>query len=421
MFDADTPAGTAEEGQVTNDQTGETRPTVACYTFPHYHRSALNDQLYGPGWTEYLVTRGCQPWFPGHQQPRVPLLGELDEREPATWEKYIQLASSHGVDALIWDSYWYNGEPAFHEALEEGFLRARNRELMKFAVMWTNHAWTRIYPTAHTDGSDAWEHAFPSPADRAEDAWRSLAYLIARYMHHPLYWRIADRPVLCVWDAGALSLGFGIDGTRRFFDELRTLAKRAGHAGLHIHAAIADDSDLEAMGFDSYGHYTSLPYAAAKRPEAEQLPQFDTVVDDVINRIWPDADARSTLPFFPAVSPGWDTAPRFLPRPRGDASTRSDWPGLAYWGDPVMVVGDSPAGFKAFVEAAIAFLRQRPDQPQVLTIGCWNEWTEGHYLLPDTRFGYGMLKALAEAVTGRPSKSALDWTHGNAGLVPNRD
>lgn len=25
-------------------------------------------------------------------------------------------------------------------------------------------------------------------------------------------------------------------------------------------------------------------------------------------------------------------------------------------------------------------------------------WTEGHYLLPDNRFGYGMLDALAEAL-----------------------
>ena len=36
--------------------------------------------------------------------------------------------------------------------------------------------------------------------------------------------------------------------------------------------------------------------------------------------------------------------------------------------------------------------------PPILTIACFNEWTEGHYLLPDNRFGYGMLDALAEAL-----------------------
>jgi hypothetical protein len=58
---------------------------VACFVFPQWHRSALNDQLYGPGWTEYVQMRGARPWFPGHHQPRTPLLGELDERDPATW------------------------------------------------------------------------------------------------------------------------------------------------------------------------------------------------------------------------------------------------------------------------------------------------------------------------------------------------
>ena len=33
-----------------------------------------------------------------------------------------------------------------------------------------------------------------------------------------------------------------------------------------------------------------------------------------------------------------------------------------------------------------------------MTIACWNEWSEGHSLLPDNRFGYGMLDALAEAL-----------------------
>jgi len=43
-------------------------------------------------------------------------------------------------------------------------------------------------------------------------------------------------------------------------------------------------------------------------------------------------------------------------------------------------------------------LNKHKDVPPILTIACFNEWTEGHYLLPDNRFGYGMLDALAEAV-----------------------
>ena len=91
--------------------------TVACYTFPNYHASALHDKIYGPGWTEYNLVRSARPWFQGHAQPRGPLLGEMDESKPGTWEKYNELCKQSGIDVLIWDWYWYNNEPCLHEAL----------------------------------------------------------------------------------------------------------------------------------------------------------------------------------------------------------------------------------------------------------------------------------------------------------------
>ena len=37
-----------------------------------------------------------------------------------------------------------------------------------------------------------------------------------------------------------------------------------------------------------------------------------------------------------------------------------------------------------------------------MEIGCWNEWSEGCYLLPDLTYGYGKLKALAEGLGVNP-------------------
>ena len=33
-------------------------------------------------------------------------------------------------------------------------------------------------------------------------------------------------------------------------------------------------------------------------------------------------------------------------------------------------------------------------QPKIITINCWNEWTEGSYLEPDTRSKYAYLEAV---------------------------
>jgi len=357
--------------------------------------------------------RGAKPWFDGHDQPRVPLLGELDERKPATWECYIDLAADHGIDAFIWDWYWYDGEPALHEALEDGFLRARNRDRVKFSVMWTNHPWTRVYPTLHTDGTDGWAHLRDAPDVTLEDAWRSLSYLTSRYFHQTNYWRLNGRPVLAVWTPESLIRKHGIEDTRALFDELRAMARRMGHDGIHLHAPLVRErhGDLEALGFDSYGFYTSLPQAAGLQENAS-LPDFEQAIDHSRDVLWPEADARSALPMFPNANPGWDTTPRLLRNYQPAAGpVDPTWPGKTYWGDPVMFVNETPAGFRRFVQAAIEFVQARPEQPQVVTLGCWNEFTEGHYLLPDTRFGYGMLQALAEARTGERVRSPNDWTH----------
>jgi hypothetical protein len=64
------------------------------------------------------------PWFAGHHRPRTPLPGELNEREPSTWERYIELARAAGMDVFLFDWYWFEGGPVFHEALKEGLLQA---------------------------------------------------------------------------------------------------------------------------------------------------------------------------------------------------------------------------------------------------------------------------------------------------------
>jgi hypothetical protein len=382
--------------------------TVACYTFPHFHRSAYNDRLYAPGWSEYMLMRGCTPWFPGHNQPRSPLLGELDERAPATWDSYLDLARRHGVNAFIFDWYWYGGGPALHEALEEGFLGSRNRDGMQFAVMWTNHPWAYWFPTAGVEQSDVWpevrepsglgafEFVDPGPTS-LHDTWRGLSYVIARYFHDPGYWRIDGQPVLVIWDVGLMLRTFGTDRTRPLFAELRDHARRLGHAGIHIHASMGDlsrASEFPEIGIDSYGLYNSIVAGGSLRPPEENLPHYGDIAADVVAKLWPELDARAPIPCFPNVSPGWDDTPRHMVFPRPEGATRAEWPGT------LIVVDETPAAFEAFVRAALAYLNARPDIPPVMTIGCWNEWTEGHYLLPDTRHGFGMLRALTRALNG---------------------
>ena len=146
-----------------------------------------------------------------------------------------------------------------HEALEDGFLRARNGGT-KFALMWTNHPWLTLFPTVHVDGTRSFPHARDAPS-RPEDIWRSFSYLISRYLHHPDYWRIDGKPVLVVWDSRRLVATFRADGTRRLLDGIVQRVHRPQHA------ADFDDAEQEQQ---QCGHDDAKLHRSAAIPALEQ-------------------------------------------------------------------------------------------------------------------------------------------------------
>ena len=40
------------------------------------------------------------------------------------------------------------------------------------------------------------------------------------------------------------------------------------------------------------------------------------------------------------------------------------------------------------------YLDRHPEQPKLVTLNSWNEWTETSYLKPDNYYGYGYLDAV---------------------------
>ncbi len=336
--------------------------------------------------------RSALPWFEGHQQPRGPLLGELDESLPSTWEKYNTLAKQSGIDVFIWDWYWYRGEPALHEALENGFLRASNTNDMKFACMWTNHSWYILYPTTQTDRKPVYPPGYAGPHTSLQECWRSLSYIISRYFHLPNYWRIDGKPVLAIWDIQGLVNGIGKSSAKQLLKDLEGYALKLGHKGIHFHATGVWSSDGDDIGIHTRGAYNLAYYAAHLfQPTDSEICDYEIATADAAFKMWPEGYKNSKAKYLPTVSPGWDSTPRYVKPPEWNKKPRET---RRY----MVLKNESPAAFKAFVQAAFAYLNGHPDLPPILTIGVWNEWTEGQYLLPDNRLGYGMLDALAEAM-----------------------
>jgi len=81
--------------------------------------------------------------------------------------------------------------------------------------------------------------------------------------------------------------------------------------------------------------------------------------------------------YYPHVSIGWDNTHR-----------------NPSFGKEAVVTNATPHAFEACLWKAKAWLDERPEQAPLVTINSWNEWTEGSYLLPDMRWGYGYLRAV---------------------------
>jgi len=61
---------------------------------------------------------------------------------------------------------------------------------------------------------------------------------------------------------------------------------------------------------------------------------------------------------------------------------------------PFTIGQNTPENFRDALKKTRERLLAQPSAPRILTINCWNEWTEGSYLEPDTVNGLKYLEAV---------------------------
>jgi hypothetical protein len=369
---------------------------VGVYYFPNYHFDKRNQQRLGKDWTEWKLIKEAKPRFPGHDQPKIPLWGYTDEADPRVMAQKINAASSHGINAFIFDWYYYNDGPFLETGLENGFMKAKNRDKMKFAIMWANHNWLDIFPATH---GKAGKQLYPGVI--TPDTWNKMTdYIITKYFKNPSYWKINNSPYFSVYDlANFISIFGTTEKAAKAIVEFRKKTIAAGFRDLDMNAVLWQSTTLpgtntvaspnevvKKLGFNSVSSYVWIHHTV--------LDHFPTLNYDTIkNRYFKYAlNAFKTLsvPYYPNVSMGWD------PTPRTNQST--PWGNYGYPYTPV-IVGNTPAAFKKALFEARTMLDKYARGPKVLTINSWNEWTEGSYIEPDNVHKFQYLDAI-KAVFG---------------------
>jgi hypothetical protein len=136
---------------------------VAAYIWPScHHDERFGAMLWPEGTGEWEIIKKGTPRFEGHYQPKVPLWGYEMDDNPKVMEKWIDTATDYGINIFIFDWYWFDDGPFLESSLNNGFLKANNREKINFYIMWANHDVKRNYWNVHKfkdDDSLLWDGA----------------------------------------------------------------------------------------------------------------------------------------------------------------------------------------------------------------------------------------------------------------------
>ncbi len=384
--------------------------TISAYYWPNVHVDPRNEKWFGPGWTEWEITKWARPRFPGHDQPKVPLWGYEDESDPKVMEKKIDAASKYGVDVFIFDWYYYNDGSFLRAALDKGFLEAGNNRKVKFSLMWANHDMPDVFPTKLYQSYPNWKVLIPGDVSR-KTFDLMVDDIIGKYFKHPSYWLVDGCPYFSVYDLDTLIKGLGsLEATKLALADFRAKTIAAGFPDLHLNVIVRRDQvigggtlvlsgskeDARAfdqnqvtldLGFKSLGAYTWSHQVS--------YPDFPTTQYSYA-REEAMAAAHQTvknfeLPYYANVTCGWDSTPRMS---SSDVYIQKGYPFLP------TLVGNTPKEFKKSLNEMKRFLDTVGNKQKIFSVNSWNEWTEGSYLEPDKTNGFGFLEAIRD-VFGR--------------------
>ncbi len=376
--------------------------TVAAYYYPGTHPDPRWDKNKYPGFTEWDEIKAAKPRFPGHVQPKPPLWGYQNEAKPEVMAQKIAAAADYGVNAFIFDWYYYNDGPYLDDALDQGFLHATNNARVKFALMWANHDWYDIQ--GYNPADNNLKLLYPGKVTPA--TWDKICDLvIARYFKHPSYWLVDGKPYFSIYEMSQFLDSFGsIENARTAIDQFRAKVVAAGFPGLHVNAIVWGEPNLPGgktppgwpklcrdLALDSLTSYTWVHHGALNNntfPLSDYLAGRRKYLS-----FWSHAKVDYTIPYFPNAMINWDNSPR--------AAANADWSHPAGPTVNSVVTGNTPAAFRQSLEIIKQRLLAAPVQPKILTINAWNEWPEGSCLEPTQQTGYGYLEAVKSVFGAR--------------------
>lgn len=339
---------------------------------PQFHTFPENDKWWGKGFTEWTNVRKAVPRYEGHNQPRIPHpdIGYYNLTDIETLKKQVALARRHGIYGFAIYYYWFSGKRLMEKPVD---MLLEHREIdFPFMLIWANENWTRAWDGKEKDVLIKQEYA-------PQDAKNFIADL-KKYLGDGRYIRIDGKPVIGLYEPLAVP---DLTGTIAAW---RETARDIGIGEIFVLACATDKSpeSLDEIGlFD--GIYEFPPRG---KDFATGLQRRDSAISfdyrDLVESARADLGGRLSVPFFRGSMLGWDNSAR-------KARNYNNWEEY------------SPRRFFIYNKVLVAWSRRNlSEDKRFIFVNAWNDWGEGTYLEPDTKYGYAHINALSRAVFDLP-------------------
>lgn len=326
----------------------------------------------------------AKPLFKYHHQPRLPAdLGFYDLRLPEVRQAQADLAKSYGINGFIYWHYWFGGKRILERPLRE--VVETGKPDFPFCLAWANQSWQGTWHGLSNDRVLI-KQTYPGLKD-----YEAHFYSLFESFKDPRYIEVEGRKLFFVFKP------LELPDPNVFIDLWQSLAIKEGLKGFHMVAMhMPGDWQPRSLGFNAFTQHFNSVYNEQARL-SQKLPTVKSKSLQFLERLFLNRKVEMPALYsyakyeaayeaanfgnleYPMICLDWDNTPR---------SGNEGW----LFPDFNLELLESVC-LSAFRATA-----NKPESEKIVIIKSWNEWAEGNYMEPDTRYGHGYLKAFKSAL-----------------------
>lgn len=376
---------------------------VIAYYLPQFYPIPENDNVWGPGFTEWTNVAKARPVFYNHYQPKIPAdLGFYDLRLEETRIQQAQLAKEAGIEGFCYWHYWMgNGKQLLQRPFEE--VLSSGKPDFPFCLAWANHDWKTNTWKNKGGNKMICEQLYPGN----EDYINHFNHLLPAFKDHR-YITIDGKPLFLIFDP------YHFAEVTHFIELWRKLAKDNGLKGIYFVAMCSSTTTIKRnadgsitrvlpnlqSSADVYKSFLDLGFDGINpigKNRAEMLYQgkYKRIIRKAI---------QERFPFLPALKYDYPKVVRnfFSPEDYWEnvfPTIISNWDRTPRVGkNEGIYVNSTPQNFENHIKDALKIVEDKQNEHKIIFLRSWNEWGEGNYVEPDIKYGHGYLDAIKNTI-----------------------